>query len=379
MLTSRKMTLKPLLDSNDGVHLTAYLVNRNDLIDLKSQIRTTLADATDWLRDAMSTDELKKFLEPVEALLNDARIFKQMKGNIGIFRNEESFRILNIPIDIEQTCQVATSFHVKPLLRWIQGDQEFLFLGLEKQAAYLYLGSQDSFKLIDSIVFPDFFKTKENVTDDISLKSTRQKKTKETETFKWLNEWILDLTKNSKPKLFIAGEPSLIEALNKSLNYIKAIKTPVTQTFSQFNASEPCQKIRKILKIDSKQSLEKALLEFRFAEEDNRAKKNIFQISKAVVQGKVRKLIVTDELSIFGKIDKKSGGIAIHPADLDHEDDCILDDLAQMVLSQGGEVIVAKRHEIPKGRPVLAILEDDSQFLEKAEELQYEVLEERFG
>jgi hypothetical protein len=344
------MTLKPLLDSKEGFHLTAYLINRGDLIDLKSQIRTTITDATDWLSDVMTTEELRKFLEPVEALLNDARIFKQMKGNIGIFRNEESFRILNIPIDIEQTCQVATSFHIKPLLRWLQGDQEFLFLGLENQAAYLYLGNQDSFKLIDSILFT----------------------TQETETWKWLNDWILDLTKSSKPKLFMAGEPKLLKILNKNLTYVNVIKTPVSLSFRQDTSIENCKTIRKILKIDSKQTLEKALLEFRFADEDNRAKKNIFQISKAVVQGKVRKLIVTDELNIFGKIDKKSGGIAIHPVDLDHEDDCILDDLAQMVLSQGGEVIVAKRNEIPKGRPILAILEDDSQFLEKIDELQYE-------
>lgn len=361
MLTSRRMNLKPLLDSEEGIHLTAYLVNRGDLVDLKSQVRTSIANANDWLFEAMPADERKKFLEPLETLLNDASIFKQMKGNIGIFRNKESFRILNIPIDIEPMCQVATSFHVKPLLRWLQGDQEFLFLGLENKTAYLYLGSQDSFKLIDSILFPEFLSDQE------------------TETFKWLNDWILDLTQHSKPKLFMAGEPLLLKTLNKSLNYIRAIKTPISQNFSPKKAIEIGKNIRKILAIDSKRTLEKALLEFRFAEEDNRAKKNIFQISKAVVQGKVRKLIVTDELSIFGKIDKISGGIAIHPADLDHEDDCILDDLAQMVLSQGGEVIVAKRNEIPKGRPILAILEDDSHFLEKAEDLQYEVLEERFG
>ena len=126
-------------------------------------------------------------------------------------------------------------------------------------------------------------------------------------------------------------------------------------------------------------SLEKALLEFRFAEEGNRVRKNIFQISKAVVQGKVRKLIVTDEISIFGKIDYKSGGIAIHPFDQDHEDDCILDDLAQMVLSQGGEVVIAKRDEIPKGRPILAILDDSGLALDKTEELQNKVLQDRFG
>ncbi len=105
------------------------------------------------------------------------------------------------------------------------------------------------------------------------------------------------------------------------------------------------------------------------------ASKNIFQIARAVVRGQVRKLVIMEDISIFGKIDRKSGGLAIHPFDQDHEDDDILDDLAQMVLSQGGEVIVAPRDQIPKGRPILAILEDDGTDLE----YEKEAIQERFG
>lgn len=380
MLTSKKITLKPLLESAEGVHLTAYLVNRGTLVDLKSQLREAIDQAYEWLNPVMSVEERNKFLEPLDSLLMDARIFKQMKGNIGIFRNQDSFRVLNIPVEVEQTCQVATSFHVKPLLRWLQADQEFLLLGLEKDAAHLYLGSQDSFKLVDSILFPEKFKNKEYFGDYKSLKKARQRKLMEDETFTWLNDWISQLTKTSKPKLFVAGEKSMVEGLNRSLNYKNVVKAPIANYFSKNNVSEVCSTIRKILKADSKAAIEKALMEFRFAEEGNRTRKNIFQISRAVVQGRVRKLIVSDELSIFGKIDKKSGGLAIHPFDLDHEDDDILDDLAQMVLSQGGEVIVASRNEIPKGRPILAILDDDDKELEKTEDsYQHEVLQERFG
>lgn len=98
-------------------------------------------------------------------------------------------------------------------------------------------------------------------------------------------------------------------------------------------------------------------MEFYQAEDLNLANKNIFQIAKAAIKGKVRKLIIADGIKIFGKIDKKSGELFIHPAHLNHEDDDILDDLAQEVLIQGGEVVVASREEIPKGRPILAILE----------------------
>lgn len=360
MLTSKKITLKPLLESTDGVHLTAYLINSGKLTDLRNQLREVINHACKLLAPVMSIDEKNKFLEPLDGLAKDASLFKKMKGNIGIFRNQNSFRVLNVPIDVKQTCQLATSFHVKPLLRWLQEDQEFLLLGFEKNDAHLYHGNKDSFKLVGSIQFPEELKANDSLDDYGSLKKTQLQKNKRTETFTWINDWISELTKVSKPKLFLAGEQSLLESMNQNLKYRNTVRTPASNSFSKSNASEISSGIRKLLKIESQKTIENALLEFRFAEEGKRTRKNIFQISKAVVQGKVRKLIVSDELSIFGKIDKKSGGLAIHPFDLDHEDDDILDDLAQIVLSQGGEVVIASTDEIPKGRPILAILDDDS-------------------
>jgi hypothetical protein len=379
MLTSKQTILRSLLESENGIHLTAYLVNRGDLIDLKYQLNRIINESYEWLNSVMSTEEQKRFLGPLDSLLLDARIFKQMKGNIGLFRTRNSLRVLNIPIDVEQSCQVATSFHVKPVLRWLQEDQEFLLLGMENGLASLYLGSQDSFKLVDSIDLPEFFKEQHSFDGYVSIKESRQRKIKEDETFAWINEWIKDITETTSPKLFVAGEKSKINSLHRHLHYKNTVKTPIFNSFGQHHISDICTNIRKILKDESKKNLEKSLLEFRFAEEENRTCKNIFQISKAVAQGKVRKLVVTDELNIFGKIHKESGRLAIHPFDLDHEDDCILDDLAQMVLGQGGEVVIANRDEIPKGRPILAILDNEAEALEKREDFYaFEVLKERF-
>jgi hypothetical protein len=368
MLTSRKMTLRPLLESENGVHLTVYLVNHRKLDDLRQQLRDAVAECHEWLNPVMSEDDKKKFLEPIEALLVDSGIFKQMKGNIGIFRNQNFFRVLNIPVDVESLCQVATSFHVKPLLRWLQTDHEYLFLGMEQKAAYLYLGNQHSLKLIDSFVYP------------VRIELADRHRSRPDETYSWLGSWIYQLTKNYKLKLFVAGEESIVKKMTSTLKYKNAVKTPVANHFNKDNVNELLENMKDRLKQHSQDLIEKALREFRFAEDGNRVRKNIFQISKAVVQGRVRKLIVSDELSIFGKIDKKSGGLAIHPCDLDHEDDDILDDLAQMVLSQGGEVVVISKEEIPKGRPILAILEDDGKKMKMTEDLKnFEILQERYG
>lgn len=378
MIIDKKLTLRPILESSEGIHLTAYLVNRGDVVDLKSQLRETLNEAYEWLHPVQSTEERKRFLEPLDALLKDARIFKGMKGNIGIFRTKDSFRVLNVPVEIERQCHVASSFHVKPLLRWMQSDREFLLLGLSQNSAHLYLGSRTSLQKIDSILFPEFLKPRQALDEDTSSKTSREFRIKQDETFAWLSNWLEQMTKKSTPRLFFAGEKELVDRLLKNLQYTNVIKTPVAPTFGEHSLMEVCTFIRELMIDEAKKTLQRALLEFRIAEEMNLAKKNIFQIAKAVMQGRVKKLIVADGMNIFGKVDKKTGGLAIHPFDLDHEDDDILDDLAQAVLAFGGEVVVASIDQLPKGRPVLAILDDQGSETKKATEFEdHESFKER--
>ena len=357
MIASKMSVLKPLIESNEGQHLTAYLTNEKNIFHLRRQLRETLETAYEYLAPVMSPDALVKFVAPLHNAIADTKLLRNLKGNVGIFRNENLFRILSLPVPVEQTCVVATSFHVKPLLRWIQNDREFLFLGITEGTASLYHGNQNSFNLIETIIFPEALQKTSYPDSYEDLKKLRFKSHKYDETIEWLNEWIFSLTKEVKPVLFVAGKRELTGPLLKQCRYANTREQAIWPSFSQEKATEICMEIRSILKKNARKDLEHSLMEFYQAEELNLANKNIFQIAKAAIKGKVRKLIIADGIKIFGKIDKTSGGLSIHTAHLDHEDDDILDDLAQEVLAQGGEVVVASRHEIPKGRPILAIFE----------------------
>jgi hypothetical protein len=176
----------------------------------------------------------------------------------------------------------------------------------------------------------------------------------------WLTTWLLNYTKRTNPRLFITGEKAMTEALMRRLHSYHVAKPAVLLPFDHCNVSAICTDIRSILKKDARKAMEQAFIEFRCAEEMNLTNRNIFQIAKAATEGRVRKLIVADGIQIWGKLDCKTGDLSIHPAHMDHQDDDILDDLAQTVLAQGGEVIVAARDQIPRGRPALAILYDRS-------------------
>ncbi len=366
MIPDKRLSLQPLLESSEGVHLTGYLSNHSNQSDLKRQLGEVIHTAHEFLNPVMSQDERTKFLEPLEVLRDDARILDEMEGNIGLFRTKEFFRIVDIPVDVESACVVATSFHVKPLLRWMQADEDFLLLGIECDGAHLYLGSRSSFVRIESVIFPEAVKSIDFSADYESLRKKRNYTLKLRGTFAVVNEWLSGLTRDTKPRLFVAGERSLTDLFYLGLSYANIDRTAVSAGFSDTVCVDAAQVIRSRLKVEASQKLENALTEFRLAEGMNLAKKNIFEIAKAAVQGRVRKLIVAEEIKIFGRIDFNSGGLAIHPFALDHEDDDILDDLAQVVLAQGGEVIVTSKDNIPKGHPILAIFNQNEAYQRSA-------------
>lgn len=344
MISEKKEILRPILESSGGTHLTIYLQKSPSFKQMKNQLKDAIDETMKWLEPVMSISEREKFIEPVKQLIKETSVLKKIKTDVGLFRTSDSFRLLSVPVQVQTSCIVATSFHVKPLLRWMQFDRDFLLLGLNNTSASLHISNQHSSQKIDEI--------------SISRSMTYE------QVSELINAWLLRLTPKHAPPLFVVGPKRKVSHLMKSLKYRSLVKTPIEAQLSKVNLNKVLHEIRIIFKQDAEAQLSKALSEFRLADEINLTRKNIFQIAKAAVQGRVRKLIIAEGINVFGKIDKKTGGIAIHPFDLDHEDDDLLDDIAQEVLSHGGEVIVAAQEDMPKGRPILAILEG-SQVAEK--------------
>lgn len=365
MLSSKMSLLKPLIASQGGLHLTAYLNNNRNIFHLTKQLRETLETAYEYLAPVIKPDALAKFVAPIQNTLEDRSLLKGFKGNVGLFRNEKTFRILSLPVPVEQTRVVATSFHVKPLLRWMQVDREFLLLGISEGFASLYQGNQESLQLVDTILFPAGLLNSSDSDTYVELKNRRLRKMRYDETLEWLNEWLFSLTQEVTPQLFVAGPKDLTSPFLKACRYANLHRSAIWPSFRQEMAFEIAAEVRRLLKKQVQEHLDQTSLEFFAAESVNLGIQNIFQIAKAVQKGRVKKLIVADGINIFGKIDSQSGGLSIHPTHLDHEDDDLLDDLAQEVIAQGKEVVVASRDEMPKGRPILAILERPEKELSK--------------
>ncbi|MFN8847824.1 MAG: hypothetical protein ACK5V3_14740 [Bdellovibrionales bacterium] len=317
MIKGRKKDLQKILESFGGIHLTAYLVNRGNLKDLELQIQQTLHESYEWLHEVFSPESRNEFLEPLFNLSKNLKLSFEQTGSIGIFRNQDVFEVVHLPFELERSCHVASSFHIKPLLRWLQDDPEFTLIFKSELGFEAYHGSLFSLEKISS------FQYKKSDPTDL----------------------IQQISQYHNGHLYFSCKSKEDENL---INFAKIVYAD--------DLSQAVLVIREQLKSQSEKKVLDTLLEYQKLTELNLTNKNIFQIAKAAVQGRVKKLIVADDYNIFGKLDTQSGGLALHPMDLDYEDDDLLDDLAQKVLIHGGEVVIAKRHEIPENRPLLAIL-----------------------
>lgn len=359
MFVDKKITFKFLLESVGGPHISCYIKNNGNLSDIVIQLDECIHTAKENLESELSTDELNSLLDPLIKLKIDSSLLNNIDGNIGLFRNKNVFRILKIPIPLKRQTHIATSFHIKPLLKWVQEDREFIFIGLDIDKIHVYYGNKFSNYKINTLQVPKLFKNKVSFKDYLNITKFKSLRKEKIELFESLNQWLNLQTSLCSPKLFIAGSRLELQDAFKYIRYNNINKEYFHGTFYEEDINEIYFKIRSQLTKENFKMIDEALTEYEFAEENRLASRNFFRISKAAIQGKVKKLIIAEDASVYGKIDPKTGELILHPYDLNHEDDDVLDDLAQTVLNQGGEVVVASKNIIPKGRPLLAIFKNE--------------------
>ncbi|HZI89469.1 MAG TPA: hypothetical protein VFD83_03350, partial [Candidatus Polarisedimenticolia bacterium] len=79
------------------------------------------------------------------------------------------------------------------------------------------------------------------------------------------------------------------------------------------------------------------------------------EVAPAAVTGRVQCLLVPEDESVWGVLDRATGAIQRHDRQRDAEDADLLDDIAEEVFKRGAEVYVVPRASMPAPGPVAAI------------------------
>jgi len=347
--------------------------NQQDLL----QFRHAIDSLTSSLQKRCSAQETQALIAPFQTLAEDSTFWNHTLDGLVVFGGADFFRIFLLPRPVAELTIVADSFHTKPLRRFLQTVGRFQVLGLSRKEVRLFEGDRDS---IGEIMLPaEVPRTIEEALGDeysqphLTVSSyggvggssspmhhgqggKKDEVDKDTERFfRAVDRAITEHC--SKP----SGLPLILAALTEHHHLFQQVSHNSSLLALGVDANPEALPLDE-LRQRAWQALEPQYLAqiAQLIDEINTAKAgglgsyNLYEVARAAAAGRVGTLVIEAERQIAGHLDAVNGSIINADINNPHIDD-VLDDLAELVQSKGGQVHVLSVDRMPCDSGLAAI------------------------
>lgn len=286
----------------------------------------------------------ENLLERLETLDRGLVVFyakEFLDGEIGYVR---------VQSQISDLVVVADSFHIKPLIRIKNNVRGFFIVTMSSRAINVLIENSGHLIKLDSYRNePGIDGTNKKDPKDFFLNSAQE-----------LNK----LFTAYRLPIVLAGVKDHIEHMKKLLNQSMLMGEAIVGNVEKMRGTELQEKVYEILAPYYDQQELGAINELEIAMNRDHAVTYLEDIAVSAVQGKIVKLFVVENKHVWGSINRHNGELMIAPRQINAHDDDVLDDLCQIVLAKGGEVVVVKEISNFKGHCAVAIVSERSHLFE---------------
>lgn len=315
-----------------------------------------------------SANEVKELLEPFRKLAEDFDFWQHTEEGLAVLRTKSFFKVIGLQSSVDKLVVVADSFHTKPLRKYLQTLERYQVLGLSLTDVHFYEGNRHS--LVEVELLPGVPKTiEEALGDQLTQKyltissggsgvagtgihhghgSKSDEKEKDAERFfTVVSRAVAEYY--SEP----SGLPLILAALPEHHNLFQKVSNNphlLPHGIMINPKSVSIEKLKKlaweIIEPEYFLTLDKLAEQFNQAKADGIGSDTMEEIGEAAAQGRVDTLLLESDRIIPGRVDRETG--IIEAADLEHpEIDDLLDDIGELVLHKGGNVVIVPVEKMP--------------------------------
>lgn len=369
-----------LLDKCDPPCLSLYQPTHRHHPDNQQdpiRFRNLVKELEEPLRQQFSKDDIRTLLQPFLALANDMDFWNHTLDGLAVLGARGIFRVYKLQRPVTEFALVADSFHTKPLMRILQSADRYQVLGLNRQEIRLFEGNRDALDEIElARTVP------KTITEALGDELTEPHRTvasyggigdghspmhhghggKESEVdidaerfFRAIDRGILE--HHSKPAgltLILAALPQYHHLFHQVSHNPLLIEDSIEVHPDSLTIEELRQRAWQILEPHYLARLAKLVEEFGNAKSKGLGDDVLVQVAKAIVAGRVATLMIEAVRKIPGRIDSATGEIEF--GDLSHpEVDDVLDDLGELALKKGGQIVIVPAERMPTDTGIAAI------------------------
>jgi hypothetical protein len=342
----RRLT-EPSADGESEVRVSMYVPNyKSGRSRIWKQSRRLLAQARELMVKGLAESEVLRRLELLEEKIFLEQSHSEASG-FAYFLDADRCEAQPLVVRPAPLVVVSNSFHVRPLLQSLASEPHHRMIILRDEEALSYRRDHDGVSCEIRARFP------EDKTD--KGKSLFHKQTAHDLDRTWHNmegfaQEILKL-QNQDPRPIALFGP---EKLRKLI--IEDIRAQLTRPIFVQDRSE--KNLREICQLADEAYLDRLVDESPFdvdqaidaAEAQDLLVTDIREVFRHALAGKVLSLVVTSENLAWGHVNLNSGEVELHESQLDHHDDCVIDNTVEQVLNFGGSVLFAHPENVCERR-----------------------------
>jgi len=326
------------------------------------------------LRQKYSTRDVRPLLEPFQSLAGDRDFWNHTLDGLAVLGAPGLFRVYRLQRPVPELAVVADSFHLKPLIRILQSADGYHVLGLSRQKITLFEGNRD---VLDEVeLSPAVPQTIADVLGEVSKEAqlSAWAPAAGAEGVRYGTGSKSELVDNDTERFFRAVDRAILEHYSRP-SELPLMLAALPEHHSLFHRisrnpflmTEGIDVYPDALAIDALRDRAWRVIEpqylarlaalvamFEAARAQELGDHDLAQVARSTVAGRVSTLLIEADRHVPGRIDAATGRIEfddlVHP-----EVDDLLDDLGELVLKHGGQVVIVPAERMPTRTGIAAI------------------------
>jgi len=320
--------------------------------------------------------EVQTLLEPFQALAGDRDFWNHTLDGLAVLGAPGMFRVYRLQRPVGDLAVVADSFHIKPLMRILQSADRYQVLGLNRREIKLFEGNRDA---LDEVELAQG--VPRTITEALGEELTEphltvashgmgpwgtpmrhghgsKKDAVDIDTerfFRAVDRSVLE--HHSRPSAL----PLILAALPEYHGLFRRVSRNPFLTAGGINIHPDaltidvlCERAWRVVEPQYHARLDGLVEAFGEAKSKGLGADELAQVAEAAAAWRVATLLIDADRHVPGRMDPGTGQIEFD--DLAHpEVDDLLDDLGELVLKKGGQVVVVPAERMPTGTGIAAI------------------------
>jgi hypothetical protein len=330
--------------------------------------------ARELLSKDYSSREVEDLLAPISALDTD-EFFRQHLDGLAVLRSRSTLAYYFLPLNFEPFVVAATTFHVRPLLRFLQSNQRYFLLNLSQGRVSLFKGSAMGLGPVDLTSMPRSLtdavgvEHKERVVGSHSSggkthspiyhgqgKDDAVRDEELARFFRTIDRSLWEVLRDESAPLVLAAPERLHPLFASVSRYPHLLHDGLRGNFANAKLDDLHAKAWPIVEAHRTERETEVLQRYGNSLSRDKSLDDVSSIARFAAQGRVRELLVDCTAHLWGTMDPTSGAIELHEAQKNAHDDDVIDDIAEAVILRGGDVFAFDKAKMPTRSPIAAVL-----------------------